>query len=482
MNNVYESPLSSRYASKEMLYNFSSDMKFSTWRRLWVSLAKAEMALGLPITQEQVDEMEAHITDIDYDTARRREKEVRHDVMAHVLALGDLCPMARPIIHLGATSCYVTDNADLLLLREALELIRGKLCEALRALGDFALKTKDIPCVGLTHLQAAQPLTVGRRAACWAQDLLQDLTDLDALLPSIKLLGCRGATGTQASFLDLFDGDVDKVEAMEQAISQKLGGLPVFDVSGQTYPRKLDARVLNLLASLGISCYRFAQDVRLLQSRGEMEEPFGSSQIGSSAMAYKRNPIRAERACSLSRHLIALSQDAAMTACTQWCERTLDDSANRRIALPEAFLTADAVLDIVIYLARGLVVYPKMCERGLRDALPFIATENIMMEAVKRGGDRQELHEIIRVLSHAAAAKVKLEGGANDLIDRIAADERIPLTKEEIIKELDPRKYIGRSVSQTEEFVKSVIDPILKKYNTESINAVSYTHLRAHET
>ena len=369
--------------------------------------------------------------------------------------------VARPIIHLGATSCYVTDNADLLLLREALGLIRGKLCEALRALGDFALKTKDIPCVGLTHLQAAQPLTVGRRAACWAQDLLQDLTDLDALLPSIKLLGCRGATGTQASFLDLFDGDVDKVETMEQAISQKLGGLPVFDVSGQTYPRKLDARVLNLLASLGISCYRFAQDVRLLQSRGEMEEPFGSSQIGSSAMAYKRNPIRAERACSLSRHLIALSQDAAMTACTQWCERTLDDSANRRIALPEAFLTADAVLDIVIYLARGLVVYPKMCERGLRDALPFIATENIMMEAVKKGGDRQSTHERIRAHAQAAAVRMKEEGTANDLLQRIVEDPSLPLTQEELSTLLEPSKYIGLAPRQTERFVTRVLRPAI---------------------
>ena len=459
----YESPLEGRYASEAMRRVFSPDHRYGTWRRLWLALAEAEQQLGLPVTDAQLDELRAHLDDIDYDVVRAHEERVRHDVMAHVLALGDLCPTARPIIHLGATSCYVTDNADLLLLREALGLIRGKLCEALRALGDFALKTKDIPCVGLTHLQAAQPLTVGRRAACWAQDLLQDLTDLDALLPSIKLLGCRGATGTQASFLDLFDGDVDKVETMEQAISQKLGGLPVFDVSGQTYPRKLDARVLNLLASLGISCYRFAQDVRLLQSRGEMEEPFGSSQIGSSAMAYKRNPIRAERACSLSRHLIALSQDAAMTACTQWCERTLDDSANRRIALPEAFLTADAVLDIVIYLARGLVVYPKMCERGLRDALPFIATENIMMEAVKKGGDRQVLHEAIRCHSMAAAKIIKEEGGENDLIDRLAADPLFKMTREEIESILKPENFIGRADRQVEEFLSETIQPLIEK-------------------
>ncbi|MDY2835164.1 MAG: adenylosuccinate lyase [Candidatus Aphodomonas sp.] len=455
----YESPLEGRYASEAMRRVFSPDHRYGTWRRLWLALAEAEHELGLPVTQAQLDQLRAHLDDIDYDAVHAYEVKVRHDVMAHVLALGDLCPEARPVIHLGATSCYVTDNADLLLLREALGLVRAKLCEALRALGDFALKTKDVPCLGLTHLQAAQPITVGRRAACWAQDLLQDLYDLDALLPSVRLLGCRGATGTQASFLDLFDGDVEKVEAMERKISEKLGGLPVFDVSGQTYPRKLDARVLNLLASLGISCYRFAQDVRLLQSRGELEEPFGSSQIGSSAMAYKRNPIRAERVCSLSRHLIALTQDASMTACTQWCERTLDDSANRRIALPEAFLTADAVLDVVIYVARGLTVYPKMCEKNLRDALPFIATENIMMEAVKKGGDRQNAHERIREHSQAAAVRMKQEGAPNDLLTRIAEDPELPLSMEELGTLLDPSKYVGLAPRQTERFVRDVLRP-----------------------
>ena len=455
----YESPLEGRYASDAMRRVFSPDHRYGTWRRLWLALAEAEHELGLPVTQAQLDQLRAHLDDIDYDAVHAYEVKVRHDVMAHVLALGDLCPEARPVIHLGATSCYVTDNADLLLLREALGLVRAKLCEALRALGDFALKTKDVPCLGLTHLQAAQPITVGRRAACWAQDLLQDLYDLDALLPSVRLLGCRGATGTQASFLDLFDGDVEKVEAMERKISEKLGGLPVFDVSGQTYPRKLDARVLNLLASLGISCYRFAQDVRLLQSRGELEEPFGSSQIGSSAMAYKRNPIRAERVCSLSRHLIALTQDASMTACTQWCERTLDDSANRRIALPEAFLTADAVLDVVIYVARGLTVYPKMCEKNLRDALPFIATENIMMEAVKKGGDRQNAHERIREHSQAAAVRMKQEGAPNDLLTRIAEDPELPLSMEELGTLLDPSKYVGLAPRQTERFVRGVLRP-----------------------
>ena len=452
----YESPLEGRYASEAMRRVFSPDHRYGTWRRLWLALAEAEHELGLPVTEAQLAQLRAHLDDIDYDAVHAYEVKVRHDVMAHVLALGDLCPEARPIIHLGATSCYVTDNADLLLLREALGLIRAKVCEALRALGDFALKTKDIPCLGLTHLQAAQPITVGRRAACWAQDLLQDLEDIDALLPSIKLLGCRGATGTQASFLDLFDGDVEKVEAMEKKISEKLGGLPVFDVSGQTYPRKLDARILNMLASLGISCYRFAQDVRLLQSRGEMEEPFGSSQIGSSAMAYKRNPIRAERVCSLSRHLIALTQDADMTACTQWCERTLDDSANRRIALPEAFLTADAVLDVTIYIARGLTVYPKMCEKNLRDSLPFIATENIMMEAVKNGGDRQSAHERIREHSQAAAVRMKQEGAPNDLLTRIAEDPELPLTMDDLGSLLDPAKYVGLAPRQTERFVRDV--------------------------
>ena len=455
----YESPLEGRYASEAMRRVFSPDHRYGTWRRLWLALAEAEHELGLPVTQAQLDQLRAHLDDIDYDAVHAYEVKVRHDVMAHVLALGDLCPEARPVIHLGATSCYVTDNADLLLLREALGLVRAKLCEALRALGDFALKTKDVPCLGLTHLQAAQPITVGRRAACWAQDLLQDLYDLDTLLPSVRLLGCRGATGTQASFLDLFDGDVEKVEAMEKKISEKLGGLPVFDVSGQTYPRKLDARILNMLASLGISCYRFAQDVRLLQSRGEMEEPFGSSQIGSSAMAYKRNPIRAERVCSLSRHLIALTQDADMTACTQWCERTLDDSANRRIALPEAFLTADAVLDVTIYIARGLTVYPKMCEKNLRDSLPFIATENIMMEAVKNGGDRQSAHERIREHSQAAAVRMKQEGAPNDLLTRIAEDPELPLTMDDLGSLLDPAKYVGLAPRQTERFVRDVLRP-----------------------
>ena len=457
----YESPLEGRYSGEAMRRIFSPDHRYGTWRRLWLALAKAEHELGLPVTEEQIAQLAAHLDDIDYEAEAAYEKKVRHDVMAHVLAWGDQCPEARGIIHLGATSCYVTDNADILLLREALGLVRSKLCEALRALGDFALKNASVPCLGLTHLQAAQPVTVGRRAACWAQDLLQDLQDLDALLPTVKLLGCRGATGTQASFLDLFGGDAEKAQKLEELIAHELGDIPVFAVSGQTYPRKLDARILHLLSSLGISCYRFAQDVRLLQSRSELEEPFGSGQIGSSAMAYKRNPIRCERICGLSRHLISLSSDAEMTACTQWCERTLDDSANRRISLPEAFLTADGVLELVIYVARGLNVYPRMCEKNLRDSLPFIATENLMMEAVKKGGDRQSVHEAIRRHSHETSLAMKEQGAPNDLLERLANDEALPLTREEMETLLDPTAYIGLAPQQTEHFVRDILLPAL---------------------
>ena len=457
----YESPLEGRYAGDQMRRIFSPDHRYGTWRRLWLALARGEHALGLPVTEAQLSELSRHLEDIDYEAVSAYEKQVRHDVMAHVLAWGDQCPLARPIIHLGATSCYVTDNADILLLREALALLRSKLCEALRALGAFALNTAKVPCLGLTHLQAAQPVTVGRRAACWAQDLLQDLEDLDALLPSIKLLGCRGATGTQASFLELFEGDAEKARALEAHIAHELGDIPVFDVSGQTYPRKLDARILHLLASLGISCYRFAQDVRLLQSRGELEEPFGAGQIGSSAMAYKRNPIRCERICGLSRHLISLSQDGDMTACTQWCERTLDDSANRRISLPEAFLTADGVLELVIYVARELHVYPRMCEKNLRESLPFIATENLMMEAVKKGGDRQSVHEAIRRHAQETALAMKEEGAPNDLRERLAADPALPLSREDMDTLLKPAAYVGLAPEQTERFVKDILLPAL---------------------
>ena len=457
----YESPLCSRYASKEMLFLFSPDHKFSTWRRLWVALAEAEKELGLNITQAQIDQMKQHIDDIDYDNARRHEERVRHDVMAHVHAFGDVCPDARGIIHLGATSCYVTDNTDILILRDGLTLIRTKLIETLRRLRAFALKYKDMPTLGLTHLQPAQLVTVGKRAALWMQDLLMDVNDLDDALASLKLLGSRGTTGTQASFMALFDNDQEKVKALDQLIAEKMGLPRVFPVSGQTYPRKVDSRVLNVLSGIAQSAYKFAQDLRILQHMREIEEPFEKNQIGSSAMAYKRNPMRSERICALSRHIITLTQDTAMTACTQWFERTLDDSANRRLSLPEAFLAADAVLELYANIAGGLVVYPKMIERDINDNLPFMCTENILMEAVRRGGDRQELHERIRVHSQAAAARVKAEGLDNDLLDRIAADPAFPLERAHLDELLDAKLYIGRAPEQVVEFIENDVDPLL---------------------
>ena len=406
MKDSYESPLSSRYASAEMKYIFSPDRKFTTWRRLWVALAESEMELGLPVTQAQVDEMKAHISDIDYDDARRHEERVRHDVMAHVLAYGDVCPNARGIIHLGATSCYVTDNADILMLRDAIALIRKKLIEVMRRLTKFSMDYKALPTLGYTHLQPAQLTTVGKRACLWLQDLYMDLTELDDAAKAVKLLGNRGATGTQLSFMELFDGDGDKVDDLERRIAEKMGMTAVFDVSGQTYPRKLDSRVLSMLSSIAQSAYKFAQDLRLLQSFREMEEPFEKEQIGSSAMAYKRNPMRSERICALARHIMALTQDAQMTASTQWFERTLDDSANRRLSLPEAFLAADAVLELYANVAGGLVVYEKMIARRVNENLPFMATEDIMMEAVRMGADRQAIHERLRVHSQAAATRM----------------------------------------------------------------------------
>ena len=457
----YESPLCSRYASKEMLFLFSPDHKFSTWRRLWVALAEAEKELGLNITQAQIDQMKQHIDDIDYDNARRHEERVRHDVMAHVHAYGDVCPDARGIIHLGATSCYVTDNTDILILRDGLTLIRTKLIETLRRLRAFALKYKDMPTLGLTHLQPAQLVTVGKRAALWMQDLLMDVNDLDDALASLRLLGSRGTTGTQASFMALFDNDQEKVKALDHLIAEKMGLPRVFPVSGQTYPRKVDSRVLNVLSGIAQSAYKFAQDLRILQHMREIEEPFEKNQIGSSAMAYKRNPMRSERICALSRHIITLTQDTAMTACTQWFERTLDDSANRRLSRPEAFLAADAVLELYANIAGGLVVYPKMIERDINDNLPFMCTENILMEAVRRGGDRQELHERIRVHSQAAAARVKAEGLDNDLLDRIAADPAFPLERAHLDELLDAKLYIGRAPEQVVEFIENDVDPLL---------------------
>ena len=461
MKNTYETPLNSRYASKEMQYIFSPDRKFTTWRRLWVALAESEMELGLPVTQAQVDELKAHIEDIDYDNARRHEERVRHDVMAHVHAYGDVCPNARGIIHLGATSCYVTDNADILMLRDALKLVRGKVVEVLRRLREFALQYKGLPTLGYTHLQPAQLTTVGKRATLWMQDLTMDLEEIDFVLGTLKLLGNRGATGTQVSFLTLFDGDGAKVDELERRIAEKMGMKEVFAVSGQTYPRKLDSRVLGALAGVAQSSYKFAQDLRLLQSFREVEEPFEKNQIGSSAMAYKRNPMRSERMCALSRHVMALLQDTEMTAATQWFERTLDDSANRRLSLPEAFLSIDAVLELYANIASGMEVYPAMISRRVMENLPFMATENIMMEAVRLGGDRQEIHERIRVHSQAASHRMKAEGLESDLMERIAADPAFPMDHSQLTELLAPEKYTGRAEEQTEAFVKNVIDPIL---------------------
>ena len=461
MKNTYETPLNSRYASREMQYIFSPDRKFTTWRKLWVALAESEMELGLPITQAQVDELKAHIDDIDYDAARRHEERVRHDVMAHVHAYGDVCPNARGIIHLGATSCYVTDNADVLMLRDALKLIRTKVVETLRRLRAFALEYKGLPTLGFTHLQPAQLTTVGKRATLWMQDLLMDLNDIDYMLSQLKLLGNKGATGTQISFLALFNGDGDKVEELEKRIAHKMGMEAVFPVSGQTYPRKLDSRVLNVLSGVAQSAYKFAQDLRILQSLKEVEEPFEKNQIGSSAMAYKRNPMRSERICALARHVMALTQDASMTASTQWFERTLDDSANRRLSLPEAFLSLDAVLELYANIASNMVVYPKIIARHIDENLPFMATENIMMEAVRLGGDRQEIHERIRVHSQAAAYRMKAEGLDNDLLERIAGDDAFKMERGMLNELLDAKKYTGRAEEQTEKFIANEIDPIL---------------------
>ena len=461
MHDTYETPLNSRYASREMQKIFSPDRKFTTWRKLWVALAESEMEMGLPVTQKQVDELKAHVEDIDYEAARRHEERTRHDVMAHVLAYGDVCPNARGVIHLGATSCYVTDNADILMLRDALTLVREKLLEVIRRLRAFALEYKDLPTLGYTHLQPAQLTTVGKRAALWMQDLLMDLDEVNFALSSLKLLGNRGATGTQESFMKLFDGDGEKVDELERRIARKVGMEKCFAVSGQTYPRKLDSRVLGALSGIAQSAYKFAQDLRLLQSFREVEEPFEKGQIGSSAMAYKRNPMRSERICALARHVMALTQDAQMTAATQWFERTLDDSANRRLSLPEAFLATDAVLELYANIASGMVVYPAMIGKRVMENLPFMATEAILMEGVRLGGDRQALHERIRVHSQAAAARMKQEGKESDLMERIAADPAFPMDHEHLTKLLAPENYTGRAAEQTVNFVKNEVDPAL---------------------
>ena len=449
---VYESPLSSRYASPYMLHLFSADMRFQTWRRLWTALARAEHELGLPITAEQVAELEAHITDIDYAVAEQREREVRHDVMAHVYAYGKAAPSAAGIIHLGATSCYVTDNADLILYRDGLRYLRSELLGVLANLAAFAREYAAVPTLGYTHYQPAQPVTVGKRAALWMQDFLSDLEELDHILATLKFLGCRGTTGTEASFMDLFDGDGAKIDEMNRRIAAEFGFDRCFSVCGQTYPRKTDSRILNVLSSLAQSAYRMANDIRLLQHDRQVEEPFEKNQIGSSAMAYKRNPMRCERICSLSRYLMADAANAPMTASVQWLERTLDDSANRRIALPEGFLCADAVLRLCQNVTNGLHVNEKIVDRTIREYLPFLATENIMMEAVKRGGDRQELHERIRQHSMAATARMK-EGERCDLLDRLAADPAFGMTRAELDAVMDPALYAGRCAQQVERFL-----------------------------
>jgi adenylosuccinate lyase len=460
--NRYESAFSGRYASPEMQYLFSSDMKFSTWRKLWISLAKAEKAMGLDITDDQIAELEAHIYDIDYAVAGAYEKKLRHDVMAHIHTYGDLCPNARPIIHLGATSCYVGDNTDMIVMKEALALVRKKLLAVIKNLRDFADEYKALPALAYTHLQPAQLTTVGKRATLWLYELTLDLQDLDFVANSLALLGQKGTTGTQASFVELFEGDTAKIDTLEGMIASDFGFDKVVPVSGQTYTRKFDSRVIGVLSGIAQSAYKFANDLRILQSFKEMEEPFEKNQIGSSAMPYKRNPMRTERICALARYVISDSINPAITASTQWFERTLDDSANRRIAISEAFMAVDAILNIYINVTSGLVVYPKVVEARIMRELPFIASENIMMDLVKKGGDRQEIHEKIRVHSIAAGKRVKEEGLDNDMIERICADPTLDITLDEIKSILIPSKYIGRCVEQVERFLANDVDPYLE--------------------
>jgi adenylosuccinate lyase len=470
MKNTYESPLNSRYASKEMQSLFSPDIKFKTWRKLWIALAEAEKELGLSITEEQIEELKKYMDEINYELAEQKEKEFRHDVMAHIHAYGELCPSAKGIIHWGATSCYVGDNTDIIVMTEALKLIKNKLLTVIKKMSEFALKYKDLPTLGFTHFQPAQPVTVGKRACLWIQDLMLDVEDLDYILSNMMLLGSKGTTGTQASFLSIFDGDHDKVKKLEKLIAEKMGFKDVFPVAGQTYTRKLDSRVLNVLSGIAQSAYKFSNDIRLLQSMKEIEEPFEEKQIGSSAMAYKRNPMRSERISSLARYVIVDAINPAITASTQWFERTLDDSANRRISIPEGFLATDAILNIYINVSEGLVVYPKVIEKHLMEELPFMATENILMEAVKRGGDRQELHERIRIHSMEAGNQVKVEGNKNDLIERIASDKIFGLNLEELQAVLEPKNYIGRAPEQVVDFINDYINPLLEKNKIEEFD------------
>ena len=463
MTNLYNSPLNSRYASKEMSFIFSDDMKFSTWRKLWVALAEGERSLGINITEEQINELKANINNINYDEARKREKEVRHDVMSHVYAYGLQCPNAKGIIHLGATSCYVGDNTDIIIMRDALVLIKKKLITVLNHLSNFAMKYKDMPTLGFTHFQPAQLTTVGKRATLWMQDLVIDIENIDFVLAKLKLRGVKGTTGTQASFVNLFEGDEEKIKSLDTYVAEKMGFEKSYGVTGQTYPRKIDSIILNTLSEVAQSAYKFSNDLRLLQSIKEIEEPFEKHQIGSSAMAYKRNPMRSERMSSLARTVIVNALNPAITAATQWFERTLDDSANKRISVPEAFLALDGVLNLYINIAESMVVYDKVLAKHVNEELPFMATENIMMECTKRGCDRQELHERIREHSMAAAKRVKGEGLSNDLIERIMADDYFKLTKEEILDIIDPLKFIGRAPSQVVEFIDEYVTPIINE-------------------
>ena len=465
----YTSPLSERYASKEMQYIFSQDMKFTTWRKLWIALAETEMELGLSengkpvITQEQIDELKAHVNDINYDVAKEREKQVRHDVMSHVYAYGQQCPKAAGIIHLGATSCYVGDNTDIIVMHEALKLVHKKLVNVIAELAAFADKYKNLPTLAFTHFQPAQPTTVGKRATLWTQEFLMDLEDLEYVMNSLKLLGSKGTTGTQASFLELFDGDQETIDKIDPMIAAKMGFKECYAVSGQTYSRKVDTRVANILAGIAASAHKMSNDIRLLQHLKEVEEPFEKSQIGSSAMAYKRNPMRSERIASLSRYVMIDALNPAITSATQWFERTLDDSANKRLSVPEGFLAIDGILDLCLNVVDGLVVYPKVIEKHMMAELPFMATENIMMDAVKAGGDRQELHERIRVLSMEAGKHVKEEGKENNLLELIAADPAFNMTLEELQKSMEPSRYVGRAPRQVDNFLKNVVNPILEE-------------------
>ncbi len=463
MKNSYESPFSTRYASEEMQYLFSADKKFKTWRRLWVALARAEMKLGLPVTEAQVKELESHLDDINYDVAEAREKQVRHDVMSHVYAYGVQCPNAKGIIHLGATSCYVGDNTDVIIMKEALQVVRRKLINVIDLLGGFAEKYKDMPALAYTHLQPAQLTTVGKRATLWMNELFMDLEDLDYRISTLKLLGSKGTTGTQASFVDLFDGDTEKITRLEQMIAEEMGFSMVVPVSGQTYSRKMDSQVLAVLSGIAQSASKFSNDMRILQNFKEMEEPFEKNQIGSSAMPYKRNPMRCERITALSRYVMIDSLNPSFTAATQWFERTLDDSANKRISVAEAFLAVDSILNIMLNVCDGLVVYPKVVRQRVLKELPFMATENIMMEAVKKGGDRQELHERLRMHSIAAGKVVKEEGGENDLIDRICADPAFNLSHDEIDSIMVPENFTGRSAEQVDSFLSAYVKPLREK-------------------